>query len=408
MDLLDGVSVKTSNHHITKSNAPTTGQIKASRPTVLHIITGLSDGGAETALLALVSHDSASEHVAISLTDEGIYGARLRAQGVSVITLDMPSGMVTVRGLFKLFRSVRDINPDVVQTWMYHADLLGGIMARLARVPKISWNIRHSFLMPGVSSPKTILISKINAMLSKVIPHRIVCCAEKALEVHADIGYQRQRMLVIPNGYDTSVFFPDQSKREATRRELGIAENVPLMGFVARYDPLKDHATLIQALERVKNTIPEAHTVLVGADVDHQNEELVAALKAAGLEGAVTLIGRSEDVPGIMNALDVHVMSSSSEAFPNVLAEAMACGTPCVSTDVGDARMIVGDTGWIVPPKDPQKLADAVIEALREHQAGMWDERRKRATERILDNFQIQTMVNRYRTEAWDLPESAS
>jgi glycosyltransferase involved in cell wall biosynthesis len=373
------------------------------QPTVVHIINNLLGGGAEASLFALTTHDSKSKHHVISLMGEGKYGPLLTAAGVSVTALDMPRGRVDFGGLVKLFRLIKRLNPEAVQTWMYHSDLIGGIVARLAGTRNIAWGIHHSVLRQGENSRSTILIAKINALLSRFIPRTIVCCAEKACEVHSELGYQRSKMITIPNGYDLTVFYPDEAKRKATRQALQIEDNVALLGFVARFDPLKDHSTLIRALNLVCRQMPNFHVVLVGADIDAENQTLVAALDSAALSQRVTLLGPRDDIPAIMNALDLHVMSSSSEAFPNVLAEAMACATPCVSTDVGDASVIIGETGWVVPPGNPEKLAAAILQALIELGSKKWKVRQRSAVQHIQKNFRIENAVTRYRTEAWRL-----
>jgi glycosyltransferase involved in cell wall biosynthesis len=143
--------------------------------------------------------------------------------------------------------------------------------------------------------------------------------------------------------------------------------------------------------------------VLAGTGCSDDNAALVAQIKDHGFQGAVRLLGRRGDIPAIMNALDLHVLSSRSEAFPNVVAEAMACGTPCVVTDVGDAALIVGNTGWVVPPRDPERLAEAIVEALRERtDAKQWQSRSRAARQRILNEFSLEDMVERYH-RVWGL-----
>lgn len=365
------------------------------KPSILHIITGLQDGGAEAVLYRISTYDAGSRHHVVSLMDEGKYGPLLAAKGVRVTCLNMPRGRVTAGGILRLARLIRRERPDVVQTWMYHGDLVGGIAARLAGHLNIIWGIRNTILAPGESTRGTILVARVCALVSRWVPRRIICCAEKAREVHVALGYDAGRMIVVPNGYDLSLFRPDARSGEAVRRELGLGPDAPVIGFVARFDPVKDHPTLLRALA----LLPAGQRpvcLLVGSGMDEANTPVTGLIETLGLRDHVRLLGRRADIPAVMNALDAHVLSSSSEAFPNAVAEAMACGTPCIATDVGDAAAIVGDTGWLVPPRDPQALSGAMAAALAERGTAAGRARGEAARNRMETNFTIDRMIERY------------
>jgi glycosyltransferase involved in cell wall biosynthesis len=367
---------------------------------ILHIITDLDDGGAEAVLYRLICHDQADEHQVISLTCEGKYGPLLRQAGATVSALNMPRGRVALGGLWRLWQAVRSSRADVAQTWMHHSDLLGGLAARSAGVPVV-WGIRNTMLEPGISPRSTLWVARLCARLSYRIPRRIVSCAQKAAQVHTVLGYDAARMLVIPNGYDLARFAPHVAARDRLRAEWQIPSGVPLIGMVARFDPYKDHGNLMAALACLREKDTELCVVLVGNGVDTTNPALMAMVESAGLSDWVKLIGPRGDIPAVMSAFDVHVLSSSAEAFPNVLAEAMACGTPCVSTDVGDAALICGDTGWVVPPNNPGALAEALAKAIAAgRDAEGWRKRQQRARDHIAQEFAVDTMVARYR-QVW-------
>jgi len=369
---------------------------------VLHIITSLNDGGAEAVLFRLITHDIKNQHVVVSLTSEGKYGPALRDRGVLGVALEMPRGRLTWRGVQTLWFALRQARPDVVQTWMYHADLVGGIAARAAGIPVV-WGIHNTTLEPGRSSHATIWVARVCAWLSRWVPNRIVVCAQAAQAVHAALGYDAARMVVIPNGYDLSRFAPDLRLRQGLRAQWSVPDDLALLGMVARRDPQKDHVNLIEALALLRHRGHAFRAVLVGTGVDEHNATLMRRIADVGLSDWVQPLGPRTDVPAVMNALDVHVLSSAyGEAFPNVLAEAMACGTPCVTTDVGDAAQIVGDTGWVVPPRNPQALAKALEAALRAwRDRSAWRVRQERCRQRIANEFGIDTMVARYRT-VWE------
>lgn len=366
--------------------------------TVLHIITSLNDGGAEAVLYRLCAYDRGNRHHVISLLDAGKYGPRLEQLGVSVTCLNMPRGRVTFRGLRGLWAELKRQNPDVVQTWMYHADFLGGIVTKLTSRARVYWGIHNTTLDIGKSSRGTIIVAKLCALLSPIVPRTIICCAEKSKEVHTALGYVANKMRVVPNGYDFSIFKQDCAAGNAVREKLGLDLAEPVIGLVARFNPQKDHANLLAALAILKQRGINPTCLLVGVGMEEGNAELVAMIQQLDLGSQVRLLGTRDDIPDIMNALDLHVLSSAfGEAFPNVLAEAMACGTPCVTTDVGDAPVIVGEAGWIVPPSDPAALATAIATALDAVRGAERAEYRNAARAHVVDKFSIERMVSSYK-----------
>lgn len=364
---------------------------------IVHIITGLNNGGAEAVLYRLVTNDLKNKHIVISLMGMGKYGSMLQEKNIEVICLNMPQGKVTFSGVLKLWKVLRKYRTSIVQTWMYHADFIGGLVAKFSGVKKIYWNIRHSVLEKDLSSRSTIFIARLCAFLSGFLPDKIVCCAEKSKQVHLAIGYSSKKMLVIQNGYDLNEFLPDKNFRSSLRKELNIKENELLLGMVGRYDPLKDHSNLIRSLYLLKSKGVEFKLILVGLNLESSNANLMQEILSLGLDNNVILLGQRTDMPRIMNALDLHILSSCSEGFPNVLCEAMACGVPCVSTNVGDAKLIIESTGWVVPPKNSKKLFEALCLAVEEMKdEERWKQRKEAAVERVAQNFAIDSMVEKY------------
>jgi len=368
---------------------------------IIHVITTLTHGGAEAVLYRLCSNDRLNTHIVVSLMDEGIYafGPSLQKVGIAVHYLNMPRSRVTISGVIKLFRLIRNLKPDVVQTWMYHADLIGGIVAKLAGVKQIYWNIRNSTLELGKSKYSTIMVLKLCAKLSGFLPKGIVCCAYKAKEVHATLGYDAKKMFIIGNGYDLSIFKESPDLGRKFREELNLAKDTRLLGMVGRFDPQKDHFGLLEALNLVKQAGFEFRFCLVGDDLNFGNIKLIEKIKELDLIEEIILLDRRSDIPVVMNGLDIHLLSSAyGEAFPNVVAEAMACGTPCVTTDVGDAALIVGDTGWVVPPANAARFAEGIAMALKEcgGDPDSWQTRREAARTRVIENFGLEKMITAY------------
>lgn len=356
-------------------------------------------GGAEEVLVRLVAADPADEHVVIGLTAEGIGSERLRALGVRVTALGMPRGRVTLRGLRALYRSVRAEQPDVVQTWMYHADLIGGCIARLAGVRRLVWGVHNGDLSPQRTSRLTRAVAWVCATISSVVPARIICSSRAALETHRALGYCADKLSVVTNGFDVGWFKPDSVGRARLRAAWGIPEGTVLLGMVGRWDPQKGHATLIEALGLLAAAGgPVWKCVFIGPGMDPANQAVTRAVTALGLGDEVRLIGPSAEIPAVMSALDVHVLASNGESFGNVTAEAMACGTPAVVTSVGAGPLLVGETGWVVPPQDPRALASALAEALiATRDRPSWQRRQAEARRRIESDFGIYGMVARYR-----------
>jgi len=370
---------------------------------VLNIITGLNDGGAEAVLYRLCVHDQANHHQVVSLSSSGKYGPMLEALNIPVTTLNILPSRPPLFAFVRLVWLLRREMPDVVQTWMYHADLFGGLAARLAGIRSVVWGIRHTTLLPGKSKRSTIWVVKLLAKLSWWLPAKIVVCAQSAMDVHEALGYDRSGMRFIPNGYDLKEFQPELGPQSELKASLVSDQSVPLIGTIGRFDPQKDHANLLDALRILRDSGVEFRCVLVGVRMNASNAQILEWIAQRRLVDHVQLLGRRNDIPKIMNALDLHVLPSAfGEAFPNVVAEAMACGTACVVTDVGDAGYIVGSTGWVVQPRDASALAEAIRVSL---QYVMDPEQSSncsfRARSRIEELFSITRMVESY-TNLWN------
>lgn len=343
--------------------------------------------------LLSVSTPAESDVQVISLTDIGPVGERIRELGVSVRALGMRRGRPGTGGLVRLRRWLRRSEPDLVQTWMYHADLLGGLAAKLAGPIPVVWGIRNGVLEPVGNKRTTIWTAKACATLSRWLPNWIVCCSESARRFHESMGYRSEKMSVIPNGFDLLRFKPDPEARSQIRRELGTPSNAVLIALVARWDPQKDHENFIRAAGRLAPHAPDVRFVLCGDGITPDNKSLMSQIENAGLSDRCHLLGRRMDVARVTAALDIATCSSYAEAFPNVLGEAMACGVPCVTTDAGDAADIVGDTGIVVPTKNPAALAGAWMK-LVDMGAAARNQLGERARRRIRQQFDL-TQVNR-------------
>ena len=358
---------------------------------IAHVINLKSWGGAELVLLRLLTDGDHQrfEHLVVSLAVPGPELDRFAAAGIDTWALGLRSLATVGWQLPRLRRRLRAFGPDVVQTWMYHADLLGG----LATTAPVCWNLRRT--TPGNSvKAATAWTARACAKLSHRLPVRIVCCGEAARSQHAALGYAADRMVVIPNGFDLDVWQPRPEARTEVRRELGVGDETLLVGLMARYMPVKNHRLFLEAAGRVARD-HDLQVVCCGRDVEPANADFSAAVASAGLAGRVHALGHREDLPRLTAALDIACLSSLQEGFPNVVGEAMACGVPCLVTDVGDAALLVGETGRVVPSADLEAFAIALRELL-ELPA---DERQRlgqQARARIESRFGLPGMIDAY------------
>ena len=367
---------------------------------VVHIITGLGDGGAEHILFKVCKYDIANKHIVISLTGPGKYFSLLSKLGIKVYCLNIR--FFSIHKFIFLIKLLRSLKPDIVQTWLVHADFLGSMAARLAGINNILWNVRYSNIEIGKAKLTTILIIKILSILSYVIPKFIVIVSKKAKKIYEIAGYNKRLFKFIPNGYDLSILKINKLQKTNFRKKIKIKKNVPLIGNVARYDPQKDHLNLLNALSLIKEKNINFFCVFVGFNINQNNIDLISEIKRLKLYDHVKLLGQTDNVSQVMNGLDIHVLSSSyGEGFPNVVAESMACGTPCIVTDVGDSAFIVGKTGWVVPPKNSIKLAKAIEKALSEKGTIKWNKRCIKARLRVKEKFSIGKMIKLY-NKVWN------
>mgnify|MGYP001062168790 FL=1 len=366
---------------------------------IVHIITGLGDGGAEHVLFKVCKYDIANKHLVISLKGPGKYSSLLNKLGIKVYCLNI--SFFSIHKFFFLIKLLRSLKPDIVQTWLVHADFLGSIAARLAGINNILWNVRYSNIEIGKAKLTTILIIKILSILSYVIPKFIVTVSKKAKKIYEAVGYNKKIFKFIPNGYDLSILKVNKLQKVNFKKNIKKKKKVTLIGNVARYDPQKDHFNLLNALSLIRQKNINFFCVLVGFNINQNNIDLISEIKRLKLSNHVKLLDQTDNVSQVMNGLDIHVLSSSyGEGFPNVVAESMACGTPCIVTDVGDSFFIVGKTGWVVPPKNSIKLANAIEKALREKDTNKWNKRCNKARLRIKEKFSIGKMITSY-NEVW-------
>ncbi len=336
---------------------------------ILHVITSTGVGGAETQLARFIAASPTGryQHLVACLMPEGPLAPVMAGGGAEIRCLGLTSGPAALlAGVGRLRALLKEWRPELVQTWMYHADLLGLLSARLPPRPAggvpVVWGLRCADLDLAAYAASTRLVVRACAALSR-LPAAIAVNSRAGLAFHERLGYPARKLRLIPNGFDTEIFRPDPLARAAARAELGLTDGHPLIGHVARLDPNKDHATFVAAARLLASRRPQARFLFIGQGTEEGGPALAACAEPP-LAGRCFRLGRREDVPRWLAALDVFAQSSASEGLPNALGEAMSAGLMCVATEAGDSAALLGDAGWLTPVRQPYALAEALERAL--------------------------------------------
>ena len=364
---------------------------------ILHIIIGLNKGGAETVLYDLLKNDintsqKLNKHIVISLTNKGHFGKYLLECGVVLHCLNINKNIFN---LFRLPSLIKKYNPDFIQTWMHHSNLIGSLFNFFNRNIKLIWTIHSLDLNKNFNKKSTLFIAKICSILSYVSPYKIIFVSEMSKSNHLNYGFNKKISMVIHNGVDIFKYKKNVNVRSTFRSLYNIDSNVFLIGKVARWDKYKDHENLFKALYLLKTKVINFKCILVGNGLDSNNIELNELIQKYSLTDFLILAGQQDDIPMIMNALDVHVLSSVGESMPISLLEAMSCGTICIATDVGSCREIISNFGILVTPQDPSSLFDSLIYIynLNKNQLNQLS---VDGIKHIEENFSIKLMSNQY------------
>lgn len=362
---------------------------------ILHIIVGLGVGGAERSLLRLVgahATDSRYEHLVVSLTGEAGLRRDFIQAGATVFDLDFSRPSRAPLVFLQLIRLIRTLQPDVVHCWMYHADLLGGLAAKLCGVRTVLWGVRNSHLEGNSKAKRAIRAAC--SMLSGVVPTKVVCVGEQAKCVHQAVGYESKKMVVIPNGYDTEDFRPDMNARDRIRQEFGFGVTDIVVGSIGRFSPAKDHPTLVRAAAEALRHEPRLKFLMIGRGVD-EDGVLSSMISSLGLAGSLFAVGQRDDIADCLNGMDIFCLHSRTEGFPNALAEAMSVARPCIATDVGDCAVMLDGIGAVVKPSDPVALARAILE-VASFPVDEREERGLRLRRRIQERYSLASTVHQY------------
>jgi glycosyltransferase involved in cell wall biosynthesis len=364
---------------------------------VVHIITGLEEGGAESLLYNLVITDMKNEHIVISLQNLDKYGSKLKEKSVVVFSMGMEINFSLIFKIFNLIKNIKKLKPSVIQTWMYHANLIGGFASMICGVDKLFWSLHHHKLSNNEKF-WTKISCYLGGKLSSFIPNKIVSVSDRCTEHHISIGYCSKKLVLISNGINTNLFNIEPRVNNKYINTLNPSSDLILIGMAARYNVSKDFKSLIKSISIVQKEFQNFNCIAVGPNVTRNNKELMNIVMKNNVSNYFIPLGPQDDLSSFYNAIDINILSSNSESFGLVLAEAMACGTPCISSDVGEARKIIGNTGWIVPKNSYEILAKkikyAIISKKQNHNS--WLIRKDNCRKRIIKHYSLNNMINKY------------
>lgn len=359
---------------------------------ILHIISDLSVGGAEMVLCNLLSELDREkwQPAVISLMDKGPLRERIEALGIPVYSPRMKSGLPSPAAWWRFLRIVREFQPDLLQGWMYHSNLAATLARFALRLnAPVVWSVHYTVASLKRERRLTAFVIKLCALLSSRADH-IIFVSRTSQAQHAALGYDIAKSCVLPNGINVREFQPSAEARRAVRVELNAPLDAPLFGNIGRFHPMKDHANFLRAAALIARQLPDAHFLLAGRGVDNENLALRQLMTELHLGERVHLLGERRDIPRLAAALDVFASASAfGESFPNIIGEAMACGVPCVVTDVGDCAWLVGATGAVVSPRDAAALANQCLAALQLSPS-------PDARARVCENFALETVAAQY------------
>jgi len=367
------------------------------------VITGLDVGGAENLLyeLSLGLSNRGHQIIVINLLGDAHFSNKLRDTGIPNISLGINPSLSAnpfkiysfFSGLLQLGRQISDFRPDLLHTWMYPADLLGGVVGSLLRIPVV-WGIFSGKTDRQFYKIHTYLIMKACAKLSKILPTIIISCSAYGRKSHAAFGYPTKNINFIPIGI--SIPTPNPLSKYSKSRFTSTGKRILCLGMLARYAPEKNHALLLRSVARIKNEGAKLHLFLAGGTgIDISNEELMQTIDYFQLVNEVTLLGRADEISDFFSLIDIFCLLSESEGFPTVVAEAMAASLPCLASDVGDTKLILSDNKQIARSRVKDDEYSKLVTLCRMSD----DDRRQigmRNCARISHLFTKATMLSRY------------
>ena len=361
------------------------------------LLTGqLGLGGAERQLVELAKalHQHGEQVSVVVFYGQGALDDELSEAGIPLISIEK-KGRWDWFGTFRRLRAVvREIQPDVLHSYLTTPNIMAGLLKFFAPNVQVVFGVRNT----SVPHEKNQLYRRFVDACETRLAKRANLSVSNSEAGRNDViarGFPAKRTIVIPNGIDIERFQPDEQRRKRAREALNLQPDQPLIGLIGRLEPQKQHPLFLQAAALVAQRQPQARFLCLGRSTPERLNELKSLTDQLGLSGRLQWLEPRNDIETIMSALDILCLPSSAEGFPNVVAEAMACGVPCVVTNVGDSAKLVGDLGLVVEPGDVQGLASAFETMLASVVDENWPKKAVLLRQRIVQNYTIEKLLFR-------------
>jgi glycosyltransferase involved in cell wall biosynthesis len=373
---------------------------------IIHIVNSLKKGGAEGNLYRLCKfhkkkYKNNIDITIITLIDHGFYEAELNKLGINIFSLKVNNQnkfFDFVKKILKLRKFIRNQNPDIIQSWMYHSNFITLFIQKIF-YNRLFWNIRHSELNTKISKKMTILLSLICGIFSKFIPKKIIYCSEKSIDFHKKSHfYCKSKNTLIYNGCSDKIYFPLKYLRSNFRKKNKIKKSDIIIGYAGRYARQKNINSMVSAFSQITKKYNNIYLYMVGRDISIQNKELNKLINSLKINNKIFFLHEQKNLLEFYNGIDFLMLVSHSESFPNVIAESMLCSTPVLSSNAGCSKKIINKYGFVMNNNDSQSILKNLKKIINFflYKKKEWQFLKKNSRLQIKNNFSIENMANKY------------
>ena len=360
---------------------------------ILFICNSLDIGGAEKIMYEVVKSLKSYKKEVICLTRSGYHSNLLENEGIKISYCNLNKKLLEFPKIIKIYKTILNKKPKIIHSFLYHSDLLAGVLGKLTFTKTILWSVHHDFIKSDNTILRNIQI-KFLSMISHFIPNKIIYCSRESLSNHEKFGYSKRKSILIENGICTNKFHANKNYYRKLRNLLNLKKNSFLIGHIARFHPVKGHKILLNFLKIVKEKNKNFKCLLIGRDINKNNLLLNQQIKKYNLEDKIILYGETKFPEKLIKAFDLNVISSLSESSSLVLLEAMASGVPTLSTNVGPIMKTIGNSGWVVKNKSSKDLAEKLIFII--NNKSHLKDKSSLARQRIIEKYSQEKMLKKY------------